>query len=230
MTRVIITQSNYVPWRGWFAMIRRADVLVFLEDVQYTRRDWRNRNLIEVADKAKWLTIPVKSSGRYLELLDSMQVSDPNWHQVHLSALKHAYSKSDPFESVFPILADAYQGVASETYLSAINRALLHEIFRLLGISVVTQTSHGLAPGLSGSDRILGICRELRASTYITGPAARSYMDVDAFAGAGINIEWINYGLLPPCLPSESTEYSILHLMLKRGVAASRVASTFHHG
>jgi hypothetical protein len=211
-------------------MIRRADVLVFLEDVQYTRRDWRNRNLIEVADKAKWLTIPVKSSGRYLESLDSMQISDPNWHQAHLSALKLAYSRCDPFDSVFPILTDAYQRVANQTYLSAINRALLHDIFELLGISIVTQTSHGLAPGLSGSDRILGICRELSASTYITGPAARSYMDIDSFAAAGINIEWVNYGHLPPGPPSESTEYSILHQMLKRGVAASRVASTLHHG
>lgn len=208
-------------------MVREADVLVYLEDVQYTRRDWRNRNLIQVNGKRHWLTIPVLSSGRYHETIDSVRVSDSNWPQVHLSTLRHSYGRFIENSSILALLEAAYTAISDQPYLSLINRSLLDQLFNLLGIQVVTRTSHKLAPGLNGSERILGICQAVNASTYITGPAARSYLNEQAFAKAQINIDWVDYSRLPPATHWDSNEYSIVHLLLKYGLETGQIASTF---
>ena len=84
---VVITQSNYLPWRGYFDMIRSADELILLDCVQFTRRDWRNRNVIKTPSGLTWLTVPVQVRGRYHQAIDETEISDPTWVDKHLRAI-----------------------------------------------------------------------------------------------------------------------------------------------
>ncbi|HRI29579.1 MAG TPA: WbqC family protein, partial [Chitinophagales bacterium] len=77
--KVLITQPNYIPWRGYFYAINLADVFVVYDDVQYTRRDWRNRNLIKTPIGLQWLTIPVQTKGKYLQKINETAIADPRW-------------------------------------------------------------------------------------------------------------------------------------------------------
>ncbi len=91
---VAIVQSNYIPWRGYFDLINSADEFILYDDAQYTIRDWRNRNLIKTADGPRWLTIPVKVKGKYLQKIKETVISDPSWGLQHWASLTHSYSKA----------------------------------------------------------------------------------------------------------------------------------------
>src|SRR5687767_3412841 len=85
--KVGIVQSNYIPWKGYFDLIRYVDEFILFDDAQYTRRDWRNRNRIKTPDGPLWLSIPVESKGRYLEPIKSITVKDPRWNVRHWNAI-----------------------------------------------------------------------------------------------------------------------------------------------
>src|SRR5215217_2650289 len=93
---VAIVQSNYVPWKGYFDLIRSADEFVLYDDVQYTRRDWRNRNRIKTADGTQWLTVPVEVKGKYAQTIRQTRVTEPGWADNHRTRLRHAYGRA-PF-------------------------------------------------------------------------------------------------------------------------------------
>src|ERR1700733_12005565 len=96
-----ILQPSYLPWRGYFHQIQKADLFVFYDDVQYDRHGWRNRNRIKTRSGPAWLTIPLESSGdRWKEArICDIRVSEPgDWRRVHLATLRHCYAKA-PFFS-----------------------------------------------------------------------------------------------------------------------------------
>src|SRR5207237_5532530 len=97
---VAIVQSNYIPWKGYFDLIGLVDEFILFDDRQYTRRDWRNRNLIKTVKGAEWLTIPVQAKGRYLERIDQMRVVGPDWAQDHWRAISLNYARA-PFFGEF---------------------------------------------------------------------------------------------------------------------------------
>src|ERR1041384_7029573 len=94
---VAIVQSNYIPWKGYFDMIRGVDEFVLYDDVQYTRRDWRNRNRIKTAQGTQWLTIPVEVKGKYLQAIKETKISDPSWGRTHWRTLCHSYNRAPHF-------------------------------------------------------------------------------------------------------------------------------------
>jgi len=99
---VVITQSNYIPWRGYFDLLRSADEVVLLDSVQYTRRDWRNRNQIKTADGTAWLTIPVEVKGRYTQAIEETRIADPRWAARHIKAIESAYARAAYYDAVAP--------------------------------------------------------------------------------------------------------------------------------
>jgi hypothetical protein len=93
---IAIVQSNYIPWKGYFDLIARVDEFILYDDMQYTRRDWRNRNLIKTAQGLQWLTIPVDVKGKYFQRINETQISDANWAEVHWKSIVHTYARA-PF-------------------------------------------------------------------------------------------------------------------------------------
>src|SRR6267154_6293222 len=98
--KAVILQPSYIPWRGVFDQIDRADVFIFYDDVQYDKRGWRNRNQIKTAQGKQWLSIPVYSKGSQTENIPINQIRivwDSPWNQDHWKAIRHAYARAPYF-------------------------------------------------------------------------------------------------------------------------------------
>jgi len=221
---VAIVQSNYIPWKGYFDLIARSDLFVLLDDVQYTRRDWRNRNRIKTAQGLKWLSIPVETKGKYEQLIRDTEVSSGEWARAHWDALKQAYGKAPWFAQEREWVEELYLGKAPElSFLSEINRVFLAAIAERLGITtpLMSSSDYELEPGKT--DRLLAICRQAGADIYLSGPAAQGYLDIEQFAEHGIEVEWMDYGgyeEYPQLYPPFEHGVSVLDLVFMVGDGA----------
>lgn len=195
--RVAIVQSNYIPWRGYFDLMNHVDAFVLLDDVQYTRRDWRNRNRIKAADGLRWLSIPVQTKGGFDQRIDQTRIADPGWRRSHWSAIEQAYRRAPHFEEIAAVLTPLYEALDAEL-LSEVNFAFLECTRRLLGID--TPMSYSSEYGTTGerNRRLLDICHATGASEYVSGPLARDYLDVELFVREGVAVQWFDYSGLRP--------------------------------
>ena len=200
--KVLITQSNYIPWKGYFDNIQQADVFVVFDDMQYTRRDWRNRNYIKTSQGLKWLTIPVEVKGKYFQKINETRISEKDWYQSHLSLIKQNYSKSPFFKEFFPWIESLYANAQFE-YITEVNVFFLKEICGFLGIKTKFMDSREFELGEDKTERLVSICKELNATEYLTGPAAKSYMKEELFEKEQIKLSYFDY--------EGYREYSQLH-------------------
>lgn len=222
MKTIAIVQSNYVPWKGYFDLIRSVDEFVLYDDMQFTRRDWRNRNRIKTPSGLQWLTIPVQVKGRYHQTIRETRISDPDWPAGHWRSLALAYGRAPFFADTAAWLEPLYRGAVQQG-LSAINRHFLAAICARLGIAtpLVDCTAYRLEGERSA--RLASICAQAGASTYVSGPAARDYLDEGAFAAHGIAVRWFDYSGYPeyPQLWGAFEHgVSILDLLFNTGPAA----------
>lgn len=188
--KIAISQSNYIPWKGYFDMIDLVDEFVIYDEVQYTKRDWRNRNRIKTPQGIKWLTIPV-TTDRF-DVINEVEIADPDWNTKHWETMCHIYSQASYFDFYANNFEWLYQH-ADQRFLSEINHHFLRGINKLLGIKtpISQSTEYSSRGGRSG--RLLSICRQAGADTYVSGPAAKVYLDVELFERSGITVEWMNY-------------------------------------
>lgn len=210
MKRVAIVQSNYVPWKGYFDLIAGVDEFVFFDDMQYTRRDWRNRNLIKTPGGPRWLTIPVEVSGRYHQRIDETRVSDPGWRRSHWSTIVQNYRAAPCFEAYRERIGAMYEA-ADSPLLSEVNQSMIATICAMLGIRtpLTRSTDYGSFPGKT--ERLVALCVAAGATHYLSGPAAREYIVPELFEQAGISLEWMDYSGYP--------EYPQIHPPFQHGVS-----------
>jgi hypothetical protein len=193
MSSVAIIQSNYLPWIGYFHIIRSADYFVFLDSVNYTRRDWRNRNLVKTPTGPIWLSVPVHAT-RYTPINKAV-IADHRWKNNHPKTLKQFYSKCPCFEEYFPLIEKIYSN--QWTYLSDLNQSLIKEISKLLGIKTLFYDDREFSTSTEKSHRLLNIVKTLGADTYITGPSAKAYLQEKIYRQAGIKVEFFRYPRYP---------------------------------
>jgi hypothetical protein len=225
--RLAIVQSCYIPWKGYLDFIDRVDEFVLLDDAQYTRRDWRNRNRVKTSHGTQWLTVPVQVKGRYLQRIDETHVSDAGWAERHWKTLQHTYASAPCFDEVRDAIEEAYARVADEPRLSSVNRTLLEAIFPLLGIETTLSWSADYPGEGARTDRLLEICLAAGASEYVSGPAARTYLDEAAFAAHGITVSWMDYGGYPEydqLYPPFEHTVTVLDVLFHTGREAPRFA------
>ncbi|PCI53254.1 MAG: hypothetical protein COB36_12480 [Alphaproteobacteria bacterium] len=198
MTNVVILQSNYLPWRGYFDLMREADVFIFYDEVQYTRGDWRNRNKIVAANGERWLSLPIAKSGNFGQSIHDTHISDPRWASKHWDTLRGVYGKSAGFKKWGKLIKTIYDELESETALSVINHSFAKTLASSLGITTDFHCSSEFSGPTGKTERLVSLCQTVGASCYISGPAAKTYLDTDLFADAGIDILWKHY---PQYLP-----------------------------
>jgi WbqC-like protein family len=191
--RTAIVQSNYIPWKGYFDLMDDVDTFVLLDDVQYTRRDWRNRNRIKTALGTPWLSIPVTTRGRYEQRIDETRIADRGWARAHWSAIERAYRGAPHFAAIAATLAPLYDRLPDAELLTEVNLALLRSLRDALGIDTPLARSADYAPAAERSRRLLDICLATDATQYVSGPLARDYLDVDLFERAGVEVVWFDY-------------------------------------
>jgi len=195
--RIAILQSAYIPWKGYFDLIRSVDEFVFYDDTQFTRRDWRSRNRIMTAQGPRWLSIPVEVKGRFHQRIDEAVVADPDWHIGHWRTLHHAYARAPHFAGFSPAIRDAYAELAGERSLSRINRRLVEVVCDTLGIRTPLRCSSEYPRHDGRNERLLGICLAAGAGAYLSGPSARAYLDVELFSRAGVQVVFADYDGYP---------------------------------
>jgi hypothetical protein len=196
MKKVAIVQSSYIPWKGYFDMINMVDEFIFYDDMQYTRRDWRNRNRIQTSGGIKWLSIPVKVKGKYSQKINEAEISDKKWNIRHWKSIKHNYSRAKYFHYYRNFFEELFLG-CNEKMLSHINYRFISSINRLLGITTALSWSNDYKVSGGKTERLINICKYIGATEYISGPAAKGYIDMGLFHAENIAITWMNYTNYP---------------------------------
>lgn len=194
MRKVAIIQSSYIPWKGYFDIIHDVDIFIFLEDVQYTKRDWRSRNKIKSPNGTEWITIPILG-GRNQMLCEAKIDKSQNWHTKHLKKLQFNYSKSRFFNKYFDELKSLYE--MDWEYLSELNIALIKHICNLLNIGTTLLNSCDLCSVGNKDEKLIDLITKVDGNCYISGPAAKNYIDPDKFKNAGIELIYKDYSGYP---------------------------------
>lgn len=221
---VAIVQSNYIPWKGYFDLINMVDEFILFDDVQYTKRDWRNRNRIKTPAGLHWLTIPVKTKGNRQQKIKEVTVANPGWTGQHWKTIMYNYAAATHFERYRGLFEDLYLG-CHESSLSQINHRFLTAICQLLGIS--THISWSMAYQLveGKTERLVTLCKQAGATRYISGPAAKDYINEDQFAAEGITLAYMDYSGYPQynqLFPPFEHGVSIIDLIFNEGPDARK--------
>ncbi len=224
--RVVILQPGYLPWLGFFDQLRRADCFVIYDDVQYTKRDWRNRNRIKTQAEAKYLTVPIINRGRFDQLIKEAEIDySQNWTRKHLATILANYKRTPFFENYFPTLIDILN--SQTKYLLDLNIKVIRACANWLGIKTQLILSSDLSISGSSTMRLINICQHLKADYYLTGDAASNYLDKTLFDKVNIKLEYHSYKhpvyrqLYPPFLPY----MSIIDLLFNHGAESLAILS-----
>jgi len=220
--RVAIVQSSYIPWKGYFDLIRAADEFILLDEVQFTKRDWRSRNRIKTKDGLLWLSIPVHTKGRYEQRILDTTTADPSWSRRHWQTIRSAYARVPHFEQYAPYFEPLYETPVSDR-LSDVNHALIVAACRALGVTTPIRWSGEYGPREGRNERLVDLCVKAGATDYLSGPSARDYIDERAFAAAGVAVHFVDYSGYPeysqPHGPFEHA-VSVLDLLFSTGPQA----------
>lgn len=193
---VAIVQSNYLPWKGYFDLIASVDEFVLYDDVQYTNGDWRNRNRLKTRDGLAWLTVPVLTKGRFGQLIRETEIKGSGWRDAHWKTITQNYRRAPCFDEVAACLELAFQ-CREWNLLSDLNQTLIESVCTYLGIRTrITRSADYVLRG-DRSERLVGLCRQIGAQVYVSGPAAKCYLDESAFAREGIAVRWFDYSAYP---------------------------------
>lgn len=224
-----IVQSNYIPWKGYFDLINIVDEFIVFDDMQYTRRDWRNRNIIKTPAGPRWLTIPVAVKGNYFQKIKDTEISDPRWARKHWESIVHNYSKARHFGLYREVFENLYLG-SQEKLLSRINYLFLNAICKILGIDTTISWSEDYISVEGKTERLVSLCKQAGATTYISGPAARDYLDEALFKDENVGVEYMDYSSYPQYTqlsPPFEHRVSIIDLIFNEGPDATTYMKSF---
>ena len=219
--RIAIVQSNYLPWKGYFDLIAYVDEFVLFDDFQYTKRSWRNRNLIKTPQGLSWLTVPVAASPQRSTRIKEVAIASPDWAEQHLKTLRMAYRRAPYFAETYAMLEEVF--LERHGRLSELNEALIRRICASLGIATPIRTHRDYEPVAHRQLRLRDICNQARASVYVSGPAAKCYLDEALMQAGGVSVEWFDYSGYSPYSQLWGPfvhEVSIVDLLFNHGPCA----------
>lgn len=193
MRKIAILQPNYLPWKGVFDLIHQVDVFVFLEDVQYTEHDWRNRNKILTDQGEKWIVVPVKHSGKGGQLICEAEIDmRSTWQKKHFNAFQTYYAKTPYFKEYKWIIEDLYMEHSWQK-ISELDSYATKLIAKVLGIKSEFISSLEVDAEGKKDDRVINIVKRLNGDFYLSGPAAKDYIIPKKFSDQDISLKYIDY-------------------------------------
>ena len=209
--RGIVTQSNYLPWRGFFAGLRQADVLILYDSQQFTRRDWRNRNLIVYKKSPEWLTLHVQNSGNYTSAINEIRIKDENAIYRNIELLTNRYAEFKKTEG-FNFIIELLNSCKSYSLLSEINAHTIKAISQFLDIKISISDDMYQNNTKGKTEKLLEVCSRFSIDHYLTGPAAANYLEVEKFNALGITVNYFDYEYLSST--NLDFEPSIIHWII----------------
>lgn len=224
---LVVLQPGYLPWLGFFDQMRRSDVFVYYDDVQFDKNGWRNRNRIKAPSGPHWLSVPVRHSGLGLpRILDVEIDSRMPWARKHLGSIRQFYARAPFLRAYLPELEEMLE--RPWEHLVDLDIALATRMAAWLGVSRPVVRSSELGIRGERSERLLHLCQHVGATVYLSGNAAKSYLDVELFARHGIAVEWQDFAHPSyPQLHGEFVPYlSALDLLLNCGEESAAILSS----
>ncbi|GJL65081.1 MAG: hypothetical protein NPIRA05_00520 [Nitrospirales bacterium] len=188
--RVSIHQPQFLPWLGYLDKINQADYFVILDNVQFKKNEWQNRNRIRTCKGFQWLSVPILHS--FGQQICDVQINNcDHWKRKHLGALKIHYEGTPFFSQYFSELQEIYSDEWQK--LSDFNVAILLWLLGHFGIDTPMQLSSDMNLRQQPTERLIDICRTVGASTYLAGQGAHAYMDLRTFEKSGMTLEVQDY-------------------------------------
>jgi hypothetical protein len=180
-----IHQPQYLPWLGYFHKIAVSDVFILLDDVQFKKNEWQNRNRIRTPQGWQWLTVPVLHD--FGQKISEVQINNRiPWREAHLKALCLNYKKAPFFEACIPHFEDIY--ARDWQRLGELNIFIVRKLVGLLGIATPLLISSDLGVAAANTQRLIQLCRKAGADTYLSGVDGKNYMDLDLCLSSGISV------------------------------------------
>jgi hypothetical protein len=216
--KVAIVQSNYLPWKGYFDLIASVDEFILYDDMQYTRRDWRNRNQIKTPQGTQWITVPVLVKGKYHQRIRDTEIDGAAWAEDHWKALAQNYRRAPCFEEIAARFEPVFR--APHTHISQLNRQLIEAVCDYLGIATRISWSWDYTLCEGKTERLADLCAQAGGTEYVSGPAARDYIEPAVFEDRDIRLSWFDYAGYPeyPQLWGEFTHgVTVLDLLFNCG-------------
>jgi hypothetical protein len=228
--KVAILQPNYIPWKGYFDIINMVDIFVVYDDVQYTLRDWRNRNKIKTKSGLQWLTIPNDGTQKKM-IKDVKIVWDDRWNVKHWKSIAVNYSKAQYFKEYKGYFEELYLNLKDQ-YLWEVDLKFIELITKILGVNtkIILSSDLDYDRNLTKTERLIAILKELNATSYLSGPSAKSYIDENLFKKENIELEWMDYSgypEYPQLYPPFVHEVSIIDLIFNTGPNATKYMKSF---
>ncbi len=192
MKKIAILQSNYIPWKGYFDIIAAVDEFIIYDDMQYTRRDWRNRNQIKTPQGLQWLTIPVQVKGKYHQKIRETTIDGENWASTHWKVLSQNYRRAPYFDEISVWLEPLYLN-QTHTHLSELNRQFIESICHYLNIKTTISNSWDYTLLEDKTERLASLCVQAGGTEYISGPSAKAYINEETFTTLNMKLTWFDY-------------------------------------
>lgn len=193
-----IHQPNFFPWLGYFDKIKKADIFVFLDDVQNQKTGSSNFNKVNLNyfGQKKYYTCPIKRfSG--LTPINKIEFSDINWKVNFLNVIKNYYRNSKNFKQAYTMIQDLLMG-PDNTYLCDFNIKVIQHITLMLGLKVEFVLKSKLCMRQTSSTQMLiEVCKAVGADTYLCGGGASAYQKDDLFNENRINLLYQNFKPTP---------------------------------
>lgn len=177
-------------------MIASVDEFILFDDMQYTRRDWRNRNQIKTPNGVQWLTVPVKVKGKYHQKIKDTEIDGVDWASAHWNSLMQNYKRSPHFKEIASWLEPLYL-TEPYSHISKLNRQFIEAICNYLGIKTAISDSWDYVLADGKTDRLADLCMQAGGTEYISGPAARGYIEESVFTDRSIKLTWFDYSGYP---------------------------------
>ncbi len=185
--RVAIHQPQYLPWLGFFDKIDQADCFVVLDNVQYQKNEWQNRNRIKTPQGWQWLTVPVHY--RFPQRLKEVEVDDTSgWRRTHWRTMTQSYRKAPYFEQYAAVFQSLYD--MPWRWLVDLNLAGLERLATALGLPWAPRIASEMALTEEPTQRLIDICRQVGGDQYLAGSGSQHYLDLPRFEAAGIGVQF----------------------------------------
>ena len=220
---VAVHQPQYLPWLGYFDKIRRADVFCYLNDVQYKKNEWQNRNRIKTAQGWQWMTVPVRY--RFPQKINEVFINNAvEWKKKHLQAMLTNYNRAPYFKQVVAILEDAFS--KEWEFVSELNVYLIESLKNMLNLETKKSfCSSDLDLREEPTDRLIDICKALGADTYLAGQGAMEYMDLERFEKNGLKVivQEFKHPVYPQMFEEFQSHLSIVDLLCNCGMESMNI-------
>lgn len=198
-----------------------VDEFILYDDMQFTKNDWRNRNKIKTQNGAEWISIPV--GGKINRRIRDVRIKNYHWQKKHWKTITQYYKKAKYFENIAEFIEPLYTQYEHNN-LSELNRIFILKICDYLGVQTKINNSWDYQMINGKNERLAELCVQAGGTEYISGPAAKQYLDEEVFLRKGIQVTWHDYSGYPeyPQLWGPFVhEVTVLDLLFNTGTDAS---------